>query len=82
MNENFSKTINSGGIDREFQFGKVFYGSVSRYHITFILDNTPVEFRMDRDENGKWKIAEHVLPDWIFDSEADFNNAIEENIKR
>lgn len=82
MNENFSKTIISGGIEREFQFMKVFYGSVSLYHIRFILDNIPVEFRMGKDENGKWKIGKHDLPRWIFESETDFNNAIEENNKR
>jgi hypothetical protein len=82
MNEYFSKTIISGGIEREFQFMKVFYASGSQYHIRFILDNTPKEFKMDKDENGKWKIGKHDLPDWIFESETDFNNAIEENNKR
>lgn len=82
MNENFSKTIISGGIEREFQFMKVFYASGAQYHIRFILDNTPVEFRMDKNENGKWEIASQLLPDWIFESEIDFNTAIEENNER
>jgi hypothetical protein len=36
---------------------------------------------MKKAENGQWKIELGILPIWIFESEYNFNNAIEENIR-
>lgn len=84
MSENFTKTIFSGEKEREFHFMKVFYDLELRYHVSFIntdQGNKREEFRMYREENGQWKIASQVLPIWIFKSECDLNDAIEENNK-
>jgi hypothetical protein len=82
MSENFTKKIYSGGMPREFDFMKVFYGPELRYHVRFInteQNNKQEVFRMYWEENGYWKIASQVLPKWIFESERDYNDAIEEN---
>lgn len=81
MRENFTKTIKSGGIEREFKFIKVFYGSEPWYHISFIQNNKREEFRMYKNEHEEWKISDSILPSWIFESECDFSNALEENSK-
>lgn len=82
MNEIFSKTINTGNANREFEFERVFYASELYYHVRFIntdQGNKKEQFRLRKDEDGQWKIAAQALPIWVHNKELDFNDIIEEN---
>ncbi|WP_152267028.1 hypothetical protein [Agriterribacter humi] len=71
-------TDNIRGIDYSFQ--RVFYADKLKYHVTYNdADNTPVTFRMSREDEGYFKIEAQSLPIQVLDSEGELSNRILEN---
>ncbi len=78
LKDHFQSSV--GEEKASFQFNLVYYGGEPIYHVTYITEFKKHEtFRMNRDENGQWKIIAQVLPTRIFDLEIDLNDAIELN---
>ena len=80
MNGTFKKIIDTDSGNKEFDF-QVSFGTDGIIYIidTTDEDNKQIQFQMKKDENGRWKILPRRLPDWVWNSELELNDAIEEN---
>lgn len=61
-----------------FSFKLAYYGSEPIYHIAYSLNGRIETFRMNRDEDGHWKIMAQVLPQEVHDLDLEFSDAIED----
>jgi len=74
MDNIFSKVIKN----KEYIFEKVYYGTELKFHVIEKDSNPRIEFRMFKEESGQWKIHAQALPNYIWESELGFSDAIEE----
>ena len=81
-NLQFSKLVKLGGRVREFNFRK---HSDNNGEVVFSIDvcdnrNNRITFHMHQKETA-WKIVPELLPEWILESEDNFNQLIEEELR-
>ncbi|WP_276481938.1 hypothetical protein [Paraflavitalea pollutisoli] len=80
-NIQFTKLLKVEGRLREFNFRKL--GGVNEGIFTVdVVDDrgNRILFRMQK-EDGNWKIMPQSLPRWIMDTEAQFHDQIEEELR-
>jgi hypothetical protein len=83
MKPHFDISLDTGGVSRKFHFllisysTDLFYPDQLWYHITVMNDDELLLFRMKRNEKEEWKIDNQVLPEWVFDAEAELRKTIE-----
>lgn len=81
-NTHFTKLIKANDRLREFNFRKLPSSFEGLFHVDVSDDRgNRLIFRMYKDTGSPWKIVEEVLPNWIFETEARLNEAIEEELK-
>ena len=76
MKEKFSKKFNN--VFFEFRRQVVNTNEVW-YEIKFNNNGNNDSFKMYKDYEGIWKIAARMLPEWIRETEHEFNGAIVNN---
>lgn len=77
MKIHFTKLIKSGGRLREFNFRKLVSPNNNLFHVDVSDDRgNRIIFKV-RKENGVWKIEETGLPKWVYEVEANLQDAIE-----
>lgn len=80
-NIQFTKLIKSEGRLREFNFRKLSGVNEGIFTVDVSDDRgNRILFRMQK-ENNTWKIIQQPLPNWIWDIEISFNDAIEEELR-
>jgi len=80
-NIQFTKLVKSDGRLREFNFRRVNGLQEGLFTVDVSDDRgNRIMFRMEQKE-GKWKIQDQPLPDWVKNSEAAFHELIEEELR-
>ena len=75
----FTKLIKAPSHLREFNFRKI-PGTAEEFHVDVNDDRgNRIVFNMKLEE-GQWKIAGHIVPQWVTDAEAKLNDAIHEEL--
>ncbi len=81
-NIQFTKLIKTEGRIREFNFRKV-NGLHEELFTVDVSDDrgNRIMFKMHKEGNGWTILTDQVLPDWVRNSSAKFNELIEEELK-
>jgi len=76
MKDFFIKTCRG----HQFEFTRVMSaGSDTWYHISVILNDVLIKYRMRSNKGGEWKITFERLPNILYSLEAEFNDLIKAN---
>jgi hypothetical protein len=79
-NIQFTKLVKAPKQLKEFNFRKL-PGAEEVFHVDVNDDRgNRIQFNMNRD-NGGWKIADKIVPDWITDAETKLSTAIDEELR-
>ena len=82
-NIHFTKLIKTGDRLREFNFRKLPGSSNPLFHVDVPDDRgNRLTFKMQKQEDDRWRIIEQTLPGWIMDNEERLNDQIEEEVGR
>lgn len=80
-NIQFTKLVKADGRLREFNFRRVNGLQEGLFTVDVSDDRgNRIMFRMEQKE-GKWKIQDQPLPDWVKNSEPAFHELIEEELR-
>ena len=78
MKDFFSKEFRG----HHFEFTRVLSSSFDPwYHISLMLNNVAVKYRMHIDKGGDWKITIDRLPRFLYSLEGEFDELIKLNEK-
>jgi hypothetical protein len=77
MSIHFSKIIKAGDRNREFNFNRINRSNV-QYSVNVPDERGNRIFFTMYQENGVWKIAPDVLPNWVLSIEEELGRAIDE----
>src|SRR5687767_15339806 len=77
MSIHFSKIIKAGDRNREFNFNRTARSNV-QYSVNVPDERGNRIFFAMYQENGVWKIAPDVLPNWVLSIEEELGRAIDE----
>ena len=81
MKAHFTKLIKAGNKLREFNFRKLASATHNLYHVDISDDRgNRIIFKVQKEDNGQWKIINQELPPWIFEAEPSLHSAIEEEV--
>lgn len=76
IQKDFSKIFN----DISFQFERIYYIDKELcYYVNFNNNGHNTEFRMNRQEENMWVIENAILPEWVYEMEMEFSEAIISN---
>lgn len=76
MEEIFSKKFNNVVFEFKIQ---VFDNNEVWYEIGFNNNGNKDSFKMYTDNDGVWRIAARILPEWIIETEQEFNEVVIHN---
>jgi hypothetical protein len=79
----FTRLIKAGGRLREFNFRKLKPHDEEYFTVDTVDDRgNRILFRMQKNSNNHWSIAEQILPGWIPENEEKLHEAIEDELHR
>lgn len=77
----FTKLIKANDRVREFNFTRPSLAADSLFRVDVSDDRgNRIIFNLQKEENNQWKIAGQDLPQWIYETEAELQTAIEEQL--
>jgi hypothetical protein len=79
-NISFTKLLKASDRLREFNF-RLIPGDSNLFHVDVPDDRgNRIIFKMQKSDNAHWRIVDQQLPQWVYSSEENLNNLIEEEI--
>lgn len=81
INITFSKFVKMNGRLWEVNFRKLSRGNYTFYADTATLQGERIQFQMEKQDTGNWKISGNQLPEWISTSCAAIGASIDLGMK-
>lgn len=77
----FTRLIKANDRVREFNFTRPSLVSDNIFRVDVSDDRgNRIIFNLRKEDNNHWKITEQDLPNWIYETEAELQNGIEEQL--